>query len=184
VKTLYGLIIVFLGVGSCTIYDKEFDNPVDFIANNEKGIGAPTLTFYPLTQTKASTETVIVESFIVFNPDSMKSFAGVHLQLDFPQSFLSFDTITPGLFITDTSQATPLFTYTFDGTNTVDIYTYFLDTIETDLLGSGHLANIIFSPLGVGTDSVLYNLSACEMIDYYDNVVELKGVRGAEIIIQ
>ena len=186
-NTHRGYVLILMGwllVSSCTIHKKDFDNPVDFKANEEKGIGAPTLVFYPITQTKSLADSIIVGAFIVFKEDSMKSFAGVHLQVVFPATFLEFDTVTPGVFITDTLKATPLFTYTFDGTNTVDIFTYFLDTLKTDLIGTGHLANIIFSATSTGNDSIRYNLNSCELIDHNDVVIDLKGDRGAEVIIQ
>lgn len=181
---LFILLLAGIFVGSCTIYKKEFDNPVDFEANEEKGVGAPTLVFYPKTQTKTTSDSVIVGSFIVFKEDSMEAFAGIHLQVEFPNNFLELDTITPGLFITDTSQSIPLFTYTYDSVNTIDIYTYFLDTLKQNLEGTGHLADIAFSPTAAGSDSISYNLSVCEMIDHKDNVIELKGDRGAEVIVQ
>jgi hypothetical protein len=178
------IILACLFVYSCTIFEKDFDNPVDFEANEEKGIGAPTLVFYPKTQTKTTSDSVIVGSFIVFNEDSTKPFAGIHLQIEFPNALLELDTIKPGLFITDTSNATPLFTYTFDSINTIDIYAYFLDTLKKDLEGTGHLADLVFYPTSTGSDSVSYDLNACEMIDYEDSVIVLKGDRGAEVIIQ
>ena len=179
------IILACLVVYSCTIFEKDFDNPVDFEANEEKGIGAPTLVFYPKTQTKTTSDSVIVGSFIVFKEDSIKpAFSGVHLQIIFPDSYLELDTIKPGLFITDTSSSMPLFTYTFDSVNTIDIYAYFLDTLKTHLSGTGHLADLVFNPTSTGSDSVSYQLNACEMIDHEDNVIVLKGDRGAEVIVQ
>tara|TARA_B100001250_G_C19688900_1_gene739342 strand:- start:409 stop:972 length:564 start_codon:yes stop_codon:yes gene_type:complete len=178
------IILAWLVVYSCTLFEKNFDNPVDFEANEEKGIGAPTLVFYPKSQTKTISDSVIVGSFIVFKEDSMEAFSGVHLQIIFPDSFLELDTIKPGLFITDTSNSMPLFTYTFDSVNTIDIYAYFLDTLKTDLIGTGHLADLVFNPTNTGSDSVRYHLNACEMIDHEDSVIILKGDRGAEVIIQ
>ena len=186
-KPFHGLFILSLAllfVNSCTIYEKLFDNPVDFEANEERGIGAPTLVFYPKTQTLAEDDSALVGSFIVFKEDSTEPFAGVHLQIEFPNALLELDTIKPGLFITDTSNATPLFTYTFDSINTIDIYAYFLDTLKKDLEGTGHLADLVFNPTSTGSDSVSYHLNACEMIDYEDNVIVLKGDRGAEVIVQ
>ena len=178
------IILACLVVYSCTIFEKDFDNPVDFEANEEKGIGAPTLVFYPKTQTKTTSDSVIIGSFIVFNEDSMARFSGVHLQIIFPDSYLELDTIKPGLFITDTSSSMPLFTYTFDSVNTIDIYAYFLDTLKTDLEGTGHLADLVFYPTSAGSDSVSYQLNACEMIDHEDNIIVLKGDRSAEVIIE
>ena len=183
------IILACLVVYSCTIFEKDFDNPVDFEANEEKGIGAPTLVFYPKTQTKTTSDSVIVGSFIVFNDSSMEAFSGVHLQIIFPDSYLELDTVKPGLFITDTSNSMPLFTYTFDSVNTIDIYayfldTYFLDTLKTDLEGTGHLADLVFYPTSTGSDSVSYQLNACEMIDHEDNIIVLKGDRSAEVIIE
>ena len=175
---------IWLLFGSCTIHDKEFDNPLDYEANEELGIDTPSLVFYPKTQTKTISDSVVVESFIIFKPDSIESFAGVHLQIEFPNSFLALDTINPGLLITDTSQATPLFAYSFDGTNIIDIYTYFLDTLKLDQEGTGHLADLIFNPTGPGNDSIRYHLDACEIIDHNDNAVEMKGDRSAEVIVQ
>jgi hypothetical protein len=178
------IILACLVVYSCTIFEKDFDNPVDFEANEEKGIGAPTLVFYPKTQTKTTSDSVIVGSFIVFKEDSVEDFSGVHLQIIFPDSYLELDTVVPGLFITDTSNSIPLFTYTFDSVNTIDIYAYFLDSLKKDLSGTGHLADLVFNPISTGSDSVSYHLNACEMIDHDDNVIVLKGDRGAEVIVQ
>ena len=186
-KLFHGLFILSLAllfVNSCTIYEKLFDNPVDFEANDERGIGAPTLVFYPKTQTLAEDDSALVGSFIVFKEDSTKPFAGVHLQIEFPNALLELDTIKPGLFITDTSNATPLFTYTYDSINTIDIYAYFLDTLKKDLVGTGHLADLIFNPVGIGSDSVFYNLDRCEMINHQDHEIIINGIRGAEIIIE
>ena len=78
----------------------------------------------------------------------------------------------------------PLFTYTFDSVNTIDIYAYFLDTLKTDLLGTGHLADLVFNPTSTGSDSVSYDLYTCEMSDHEDSVIVLNGDRGAEVIVQ
>jgi len=186
-KPFHGLFILSLAslfVNSCTIYEKLFDNPVDFEANEERGIEAPTLVFYPKTQTLAENDSVLVGSFIVFKEDSTEPFAGIHLQIEFPNALLDLDTIKPGLFITDTSNATPLFTHTFDSINTIDIYAYFLDTLKKDLEGTGHLADLVFNPVGVGSDSVFYNLDKCEMINHQEHEIIINGIRGAEIIIE
>ena len=186
-KPFHGLFILSLAllfVNSCTIYEKLFDNPVDFEANEERGIGAPTLVFYPKTQILAEDDSALVGSFIVFKEDSTKPFAGVHLQIEFPNALLELDTIKPGLFITDTSNATPLFTYTYDSINTIDIYAYFLDTLKKDLDGTGHLADLVFNPIEVGSDSVFYNLDECEIIDHQDTQIDINGERGAEIVVQ
>ena len=111
-KPYHGLFILSLAllfVDSCTIYEKLFDNPVDSEANDERGIGAPTLVFYPKTQTLAGTDSALVGSFIVFKEDSTEPFAGVHLQIEFPNALLELDTIKPGLFITDTSNTCLLY---------------------------------------------------------------------------
>ena len=186
-KLYHGLFILSLAllfVNSCTIYEKLFDNPVDFEANEEQGIGAPTLVFYPKTQTLEESDSALVGSFIVFKEDSTEPFAGVHLQIKFPNTLLELDTIKPGLFITDTSNTTPLFTYTYDTIDTIDIYAYFLDTLKKDLVGTGHLADLVFNPVGIGSDSIFYNLDKCEMINYQDHEIVINGIRGAEIIIE
>ena len=168
---------------SCTIYDKIFDNPVDHKANEDQGIGAPTLVFYPKTQTITQADSILVGSFIVFKEDSTEPFSGIHLQIEFPNALMELDTIVPGIFITDTSQSTPLFTYTYDD-DIVDIYAYFLGTVKLDLEGTGHLADLIFNPLTTGNDSIGYNLNECVIIDYEDSPIEINGMRGAEIIVQ
>ena len=186
-KPFHGLFIISLAllfVNSCTIYEKLFDNPVDFEANEEWGIGAPTLVFYPKTQTLAGNDSVLVGSFIVFKEDSTEPFSGIHLKIEFPNALLELDTIKPSLFITDTNNATPLFTYTYDSINTIDIYAYFLDTLKKDLEGTGHLADLIFNPIGVGSDSVFYNLDKCEMINHQDHEIVINGIRSAEVIIE
>ena len=181
---LFILSLALLFVNSCTIYEKLFDNPVDFEANEERGIEAPTLVFYPKTQTLTEDDSALVGSFIIFKEDSTEPFAGVHLQIEFPNVLLELDTIKPGLFITDTSNTTPLFTYTYDSINTIDIYAYFLDTLKKDLVGTGHLADLVFNPVGVGSDSVFYNLDRCEMINHQDHEIVINGIRSAEVIIE
>ena len=171
-------------LSSCTIYDKIFDNPVDFKANEERGIEAPTLVFYPKSQTKTQTDSIIVGSFIVFKDDSTEPFSGLQIQIEFPNNLIELDTILPGLFLTDTSQSTPLFTYTYNGNNLVDIYAYFLGTTKLDLDGTGHLADLIFNPLTDGTDSIYYNLNECTLINHQDEEIDINGNRAAEIIIE
>ena len=176
-------LFIMICICACTIYEKTFDNPVDYKANEELGIGSPSLVFYPKTQTVTQVDSIVLGSFIVFKDDSTKPFAGVHLQIQFPNYLMQLDTIIPGLFITDTNQSTPLFTYTYNNNATIDIYTYFLDTVKLDIEGTGHIADILFTPLIVGSDSIYYNLQSCEIIDHEDNAIEVNGIRGAEVII-
>ncbi|GIS53027.1 hypothetical protein Ct9H90mP29_00690 [bacterium] len=186
-NTIYGrilLLFILTIFGSCTIYEKLFDNPVDFKANEERGIGAPSFVFYPKTQSVTQNDSILVGSFIVFQEDSIEPFAGVHLQIEFPNDLIELDTILPGLFITDTNKSTPLFTYTYNNESTVDIYTYFLDTLKQDINGTGHLADLIFNPVSSGSDSIYYNLGECEMIDHLDQEIIVNGIRGAEVIIE
>ncbi len=175
-------IIVFIAF-SCKLYKKEFDNPVDYKANSDLGINAPALVFYPKTQTINVNETLIVESVIVFHEDSIQAFSGAHLRVHFPNQLIKLDTIVPGLFITDTSQSTPLFTYTFDGNNMIDIYTYFLSESKYFIEGTGHIADIIFTALEGGVDSLYYDLDYCEIINVYDDEISILGKRGAEVKI-
>ena len=182
-KLILSGTILFL-FNQCTIHDKNFDNPVDFRANKEKGILSPTLVFYPKTQTISLTDSIVVGSFIVFENDSLEPFTSAHIQMKFPKDLIQLDTILPGLFITDTNQSTPLFVYSFDSLNTIDIFTYFLDTNKVNILGTGHLADIVFNPLVIGSDSISYNLNECSMFDEFDENININGTRAAEIIIQ
>ena len=50
----YILPFIFLFF-SCILENKNFDNPIDFEANEELGIGAPTAVFYPAKQIKQLT---------------------------------------------------------------------------------------------------------------------------------
>ena len=111
-------------------------------------------------------------------------FSGLQIQIEFPNNLIELDTILPGLFLTDTSQSTPLFTYTYNGNNLVDIYAYFLGTTKLDLDGTGHLADLIFNPLTDGTDSIYYNLNECTLINHQDEEIDINGNRAAEIIIE
>ena len=83
---------------------------------------SPSFVFYPKTQSVTQNDSILVGSFIVFQEDSIEPFAGVHLQIEFPNDLIELDTILP-TFITDTNKSTPLFTYTYNNNeNTVDIY--------------------------------------------------------------
>ena len=186
-KSKNGFILSFfmmIIIGSCTIYEKTFDNPVDYKANEELGVESPAIVFYPKTQTVTQIDSIILGSFIVFQGDSTHPFSGVHLQIQFPNNLMQLDTVVPGLFITDTNQSTPLFVYTYDNDETIDIYSYFIDTVKIEIEGTGHLADIIFSPIMSGFDSIYYNLQSCEIIDNEENLIEVNGERGAEIIIE
>ena len=186
-RKLNGFALSFFSIfilSSCTIYDKIFDNPVDFKANEDRGIEAPALVFYPKSQTKTQADSINVGSFIVFKDDSTDPFSGLQLQIEFPNNLIELDTILPGLFLTDTNQSTPLFTYTYNGNNLVDIYAYFLGTTKLDLDGTGHLADLIFNPLTAGTDSIYYNLNECILINHQDEEIDINGNRAAEIIIE
>lgn len=175
-------IIVFISF-SCKLYKKDFDNPVDYEANSDLGINAPALVFYPKTQTININESFIFESVIVFHKDSIQAFSGAHLRVYFPNQLIKFDTIVPGLFITDTSQSNPLFTYTFDGESMIDIYTYFLSESKYFIEGTGHIADIIFTAVEGGVDSLYYDLDYCEFITVYDTEIPILGKRGAEVKI-
>ena len=60
-KVLIVLLFTFL---SCKLYKKDFDNPVDYIANDDLGVDAPALVFYPKTQTLNQNEVVKISSEI------------------------------------------------------------------------------------------------------------------------
>ena len=97
-RIINGFAVLFCStfiLSSCTIYDKIFDNPVDFKANEERGIEAATLVFYPKSQTKTQTDSIIVGSFIVFKDDSTEPFSGLQLQIEFPNNLIELDTILP-----------------------------------------------------------------------------------------
>ena len=186
-RILNGVIVSSFAVfilSACTIYDKIFDNPVDFKANEEQGIEAATLVFYPKSQMVTQADSLLVGSYIVFKEDSTEPFSGLHLKIEFPNELIELDTIFPGQFITDTSQSTPLFTYTYDDGNSVDIYAYFLGATKLDIDGTGHLADLVFSPLATGSDSINYDMSECTFIDHQDQEINIEGIRGAEIIIE
>ena len=179
----FNLFFIFLIFYSCALEKKEFDNPVDFEANDDLGVKAPTIVFYPLRQIKALTDSIIIESYVVFKEDSMEDFSGVHLEIEFPQDLLELDTIIPGVFITDTNKSVPLFNYIYDESK-IDIYTYFLDTLKFNIQGTGHIASLVFKSITTGSDSVYYNLENCELINSSDETIQLNGKRSAEIIIE
>ncbi len=87
--------------------------------------------------------------------------------------------------MTDTNQSTPLFNYLYnEESSIVDIYAYFLDTVKQSLEATGHIANIKFKSNSTGSDSIYYNMSECEVINFDDNLIQLNGQRSAEIIIE
>ena len=178
------IILTSLIIFSCTLEKKNFDNPVDFEANEEIGVGAPAIVFYPLTQTIALQDSFEIGSYIVFKEDSIKAFSGVHFKIHFPNDLLDLDTILPGLLMTDTNQSTPLFNYLYDEESGIDIFAYFLDTVKQDLENTGHIATIKFKPNSTGSDSIDYIMSECEVINFYDDLIQLNGQRSAKIIIK
>ncbi len=186
-RLLNGLVIIIFFMliwNSCTIYDKEFDNPVDYKANEEKGIRTPSLVFYPKNQMVNLGDSILIGSYIVFKGDSVESFSGIQMRINFPDNFMELDTIIPGQLITDSLQSVPLFVYTYDNENILDIYAYFLDTVRLDVNETGHLADLIFKPLESGSDSIYYDLNECTILNYQDSLVNINGTRSAEIIIR
>ena len=178
----YSFFLFWLFYWSCTIHKKELDNPVDHEA--DYAATPPSLVFYPKTQQKTMNDSVIVESFIVFKSDSTVPFSGIQVVINYDSEILQLDTLKPGLFITDTSRANPLFVYNNDASGNIELFAYFLDTVKLNIQGTGHLADIFFQPLESGTSTVEYELENCQVIDYNDNVIELNGERIAEVIIQ
>ena len=168
---------------SCTLENKNFDNPIDFEANEELGIGAPTAVFYPAKQIKATDQSITFESHIVFKEDSIEEFSGIHLQMNYPHNLLSLDTVFAGAFLTDSNQSVPLFNY-MHNVGSIDIYAYFLDTLKLNIEGTGEIAKIIFQSKSIGSDSIYYNLEQCELIDSNDEIIQLNGTRSAEITIE
>tara|TARA_B100000886_G_scaffold83427_1_gene54385 strand:+ start:554 stop:1099 length:546 start_codon:yes stop_codon:yes gene_type:complete len=168
---------------SCTLEDKNFDNPIDFEANEELGIGAPTTVFYPAKQVKAIDQLVTLESHIVFKEDSTEEFSGIHLQINYPNNLLSLDTVFAGAFITDSSQLVPLFNYMHND-GSIDIYAYFLDTLKLNIEGTGEIAKITFQSKSIGSDSIYYNLEQCELINSNDEIIQINGTRSAEITVE
>ena len=178
----YSLFTLWIFFWSCTIHKRELDNPVDHEA--DYAAPPPSLVFYPKTQQKTMNDSVKVESFIVFKSDSTAPFSGVQVVINYNAVILELDTLKPGLFITDSSTANPLFVYNNDTPGNIELFAYFLDTVKLDIEGTGHLADIIFQPLSAGTATIEYELEACQIIDHNDNVIELNGERTAEVIIQ
>ena len=186
-RLLHGLVFIIFFIliwNSCTIYDKEFDNPVDYKANEEKGIRTPSLVFYPKNQMVSLGDSVLIGSHIVFKDDSVESFSGFQIRINFSNNFMELDTIIPGQLITDSLQSVPLFTYTYDNENILDIYAYFLDTVRLDVNETGHLADLVFKPLESGYDSIYYDINECIILNYQDSLVNINGIRNAEIIIR
>ena len=94
-RIINGFAVLFCStfiLSSCTIYDKIFDNPVDFKANEERGIEAPTLVFYPKSQTKTQTDSIIVGSFIVFKDNHQEQFETLQLRWSLIQHSLRVNT--------------------------------------------------------------------------------------------
>ena len=178
----HSLFVLWLFFWSCTIHKKELDNPIDQDA--DYAAQPPSLVFYPKTQEKTMNDSVKVESFIVFKSDSTAPFSGVQVVINYNAAVLELDTLKPGLFITDTSKANPLFVYNNETSGNIELFAYFLDTVKLDIEGTGHLADIIFQPLATGTAMVEYELENCQVIDHNDHAIELNGERTAEVIIQ
>ena len=178
----YSLFTLWIFFWACTIHKRELDNPVDHEA--DYAVPPPSLVFYPKTQEKTMNDSVKVESFIVFKSDSTAPFSGVQVVINYDAAVLELDTLKPGLFITDTSKANPLFVYNNDAPGNIELFAYFLDTVKLNIEGTGHLADIIFQPLATGTATIEYKLENCQVIDHNDNVIELNGERTAEVVIQ
>ena len=183
-KKLYThlFIIFWIFLWSCTIYEKELDNPVDHQADYAAAV--PSLVFYPKTQQKTINDSVKVESFIVFKSDSTVPFSGIQVVINFDETVLALDTLKPGLFISDTSKAVPLFVYNNSTPGNIELFAFFLDTVKLNIEGTGHLADIIFQPLGAGTATIEYDLKNCQIIDINDQEIVLNGERTAEVVIQ
>ena len=180
--TSFLIFLFFIFCVSCRLYEKELDNPVDQKADNVTEL--PALVFYPKSQTKTISDTIKVESFIVFKEDSLVPFSIIELSLNYDNSILELDTIIPGLFITDTSSSTPLFVYNNDSAGRVELFAYFLDEVKLVIEGTGHLADLKFHPKESGVTTIDYELGSCLIYDNEENLIELKGTRLAEVTIQ
>tara|TARA_X000001036_G_scaffold128995_1_gene122020 strand:+ start:8748 stop:9308 length:561 start_codon:yes stop_codon:yes gene_type:complete len=181
------LYISLLFFSSCTIYDKELDNPNDNKANEDIGVYPPSVVLFPKEQTKTISDTVFIGAYIVFSDTSIISFSGAHLNIEYNNSLLEIDSIAPGWIgpgsLTDSNKTTPLFTYT-ESQGILDIYAYYLSTSDIEIDSLTHIAEIWFKPLSTGESTVRYDTSQCQIIKYDDSIIPINGVRDASVKIQ
>jgi hypothetical protein len=179
--------LFFLFIASCTIYEKELDNPNDNTANEELGIYPPSVVFFPKQQTKTMSDSISLGAYIVFSDTSTMSFSGTHLNIEFDASMLQVDSLAPGWIgpgsITDSNKTTPLFTYSV-GQGILDIYAYYLSTSDISVDSLTHIAEIWFKPLSTGESTVQYDTSQCQIIKYDESIIPINGARTASVKIQ
>ena len=172
---------------SCTIYDNNLDNPNDNEATEELGVYPPSLVFFPKQQTKTLTDTIRLGAYVVFSDTSIISFSGAHLNIQYDNTLLEIDSLAPGWIgpgsMTDSNRTTPLFTY-IENPGQLDIYTYYLSTSDVSVDSVTHIAEIWYKPKSIGTSTVSYDTSLCEIVKYDDIFIPINGTREASIIIQ
>ena len=146
-----------------------FDNPLDTEAAEEKGIETPALVFFPDSVSVNAGGTVSLQVFAL----EVVNMGGVHIQISYDNTKLSFSSVSAGVFLKGASQ--PLFVVDDDpSSSTLDIYTSFLGTDSTSISGTGSLASLVIDTKAPG-QSVLKYTSGSELVDPDDNSIEIKG---------
>ena len=159
--SLISLIYIFLL--SCKIPEDSFENPLDLEANAAKGIFPPALVFSPDSVYINSGESISIDLYAL----AVDSLAGAQIEIDYYDSSLSLESVEKGDFFD--ASTNPIFIVD-DNNSKLIIYITYMDSVKTNISGTGNIATLTFNSktpgitvLSVNENSILLNENSSEI---------------------
>ena len=172
------LPVLMILLVSCEVPTEVYDNPLDEEAAEEEGIDTPALVFFPDKFEVTAGSSISVQLYAL----EVTDVAGAHIQLAYDKSLVSVNLINAGDFFS--SASAPVFVYVDDPESGIlDIYTSFLGSDSATVSGTGNIATLVLGTTTSGRSTISYT-DQSELVDRYDNPLELNGFGQGEINAQ
>jgi len=152
---------------SCEIVEPDLNNPLDTVANAEKGINPPALVFSPSSVNTSVGGNAILRVYA----QEVTGVAGIHAKIQYDNTKLNVSTVSPGTFFNSTQA--PIFIYE-DNAGVLDIFTFYMGIDQTKD-GTGDVAVITFTTTLAGQSEVQFTAES-ELLDPQDVPIEIKGL--------
>ena len=161
------IAIFILGLLSCELGEVDLNNPLDTVANAEKGINPPALVFSPSSVNTSVGGNAIFRVYA----QEVTGVAGIHAKIQYDNTKLTVSDVSPGTFFSSTQP--PIFIYE-DNAGVLDIFTFYMGSDKTKD-GTGDVALITFRPTLAGQSQVQFSAES-ELLDPQDVPIEIRGL--------
>ena len=161
------IAIFILGLLSCELGEVDLNNPLDTVANAEKGINPPALVFSPSSVNTSVGGNAIFRVYA----QEVTGVAGIHAKIQYDNTKLAVSSVSAGTFFSSTQPS--IFIYE-DNAGVLDIFTFYMGSDKTKD-GTGDVALITFRPTLAGQSQVQFSAES-ELLDPQDVPIEIKGL--------